>query len=81
MLVQVCWSNANHTGQGEIPPSEKLNRNFIVDLSTNIRLNKFLTAYGSISNITNEVYAVARRPAGLRPGMPRSFTIGIKALL
>jgi len=68
-------------GQGEIPPSEKLNRNFIVDLSTNIRLNKFLTAYGSISNITNEVYAVARRPAGLRPGMPRSFTIGIKALL
>ncbi len=68
-------------GQGEIPPSEKLNGNFIVDLSTNIRLNKFLTAYGSISNITNEVYAVARRPAGLRPGMPRSFTIGIKALL
>lgn len=68
-------------GQGEIPPSEKLNGNFIVDLSTNIRLNKFLTAYGSISNVTNEVYAVARRPAGLRPGMPRSFTIGIKALL
>jgi Fe(3+) dicitrate transport protein len=68
-------------GQGEIPPSEKLNGNFIVDLSTNIRLNKFLTAYGSVSNIMNEVYAVARRPAGLRPGMPRSFTIGIKAML
>lgn len=68
-------------GQGEIPPSEKLNGNFIVDLSTNIRLNKFLTAYGSITNIANEVYAVARRPAGLRAGMPRSFTIGIKALL
>lgn len=68
-------------GQGKIPPSEKLDGNFIIDLSTNIRLNKFLTAYGSISNVTNEVYAVARRPAGLRPGMPRSFTIGIKAML
>ena len=68
-------------GQGEIPPSEKLNRNFIVDFSTNIRLNRFLIAYGAITNLTDEVYAVARRPAGLRPGMPRSFTVGIKAML
>ena len=32
----------------------------------------------SVSNLLNKVYAVASRPAGLRPGQPRVIKLGIK---
>jgi Fe(3+) dicitrate transport protein len=67
-------------GQGEIAPSEKLDANYVIDLAGNYRINRSLTAFANISNITDQVYEVARRPAGLRPGMPRSFVAGIKAI-
>jgi Fe(3+) dicitrate transport protein len=66
-------------GQGDIASSERLDGNFVVDISSNTRINRTLTVFGSISNLTDQVYEVARRPAGLRPGMPRSFMIGLKA--
>jgi Fe(3+) dicitrate transport protein len=52
---------------------------YVADISTNVKLNKFLTLQGSIYNVFNNVYAVSRRPAGLRPGMPISFRVGVKA--
>jgi len=66
-------------GKGEIPELQRIEANFIVDLSVTVRVSRFISAFGSISNITNEVYAVARRPAGVRPGMSRSFLVGIRA--
>ena len=65
-------------GQGSIPNDERINSNFIVDLSTNYRINHYLAAFGSVTNLFNDVYVVAHRPAGLRPGLPRSFMLGIK---
>ena len=66
-------------GQGDIPLDESTDSQFVVDFSTNYTLHKNLTLFGSIRNLTNQVYNVARRPAGLRPGMPRSFIVGLKA--
>lgn len=66
-------------GQGEISNAEKLNSNFVVDLSANYRLSRWVNLFGSVNNIFDEVYEVARRPAGLRPGLPRSVLFGIKA--
>lgn len=66
-------------GQGEIPLNESTDSQFVVDFSTNYSLHKNITLFGSIRNLTDQVYNVARRPAGLRPGMPRSFMIGLKA--
>ena len=66
-------------GKGEIPEVQRIDANFIIDLSANFRVSRFISAFGSVNNITDEEYAVARRPAGVRPGMPRSFLIGIKA--
>ena len=68
-------------GQGTIAATEKISANFIVDVSASYRINNFVSAFGSVTNIANEVYEVARRPAGLRPGMPRAFQVGIKANL
>jgi Fe(3+) dicitrate transport protein len=51
----------------------------VLDVSTNYHVSKKISLFGSVNNVTNEVYSVARRPAGLRPGMPRSLMLGLKA--
>ena len=66
-------------GQGTIADPELIPAYYVADLSANVKLNKFLTIQGSVNNIFNNVYAVSRRPAGLRPGMPLSFRFGLKA--
>ncbi len=68
-------------GQGEMTANDKINANFVIDLSANYRINQFVTAFGSINNVGDSVYVVAHRPAGLRPGMPRSFLLGLKVKL
>lgn len=66
-------------GQGDIAKEDKIPGYYVADLSANVVLKKYVTLYGSVNNLFNNVYVVSRRPAGLRPGMPLSFRIGIKA--
>ncbi len=65
-------------GTGEIPPANRIDSNYVIDFSANYRLTNNLTAFGSVNNLTGAVYVVSDRPAGLRPGMPRSFLLGLK---
>jgi Fe(3+) dicitrate transport protein len=37
--------------------------------------------FASVQNVTDASYVVARRPAGARPGLPRTFTLGVRATL
>jgi Fe(3+) dicitrate transport protein len=66
-------------GQGEIPPSELIESRFVLDGSAEVGIVSSLRAFVSVQNIMDEAYVVARRPAGLRPGMPRQFVVGLKA--
>jgi len=66
-------------GQGKIPINEKINSYFVVDASASYNLHKNISLFSNVTNLTNKVYAVARRPAGLRPGMPFAFNVGLKA--
>ncbi len=66
-------------GQGSIPYNEKINPYFIVDFNANYNLHKNFSVFTNITNLMNQIYVVARRPAGLRPGLPRAFNLGIKA--
>lgn len=66
-------------GQGTITETEKTDSYFILDASANYSLHKNMSIFGNIVNLTNDKYVVALRPSGLRPGMPRAFTIGLKA--
>ena len=65
-------------GRGEVSGDNRINENFVIDISSNIRINQYFTAFTSVNNLMDAVYVVAQRPAGLRPGMPRSFVIGFK---
>jgi len=66
-------------GQGEISAVEKIDSFITFDASINYNLHNNLVLFGSGINLSNASYVVAKRPAGLRPGMPRAFNIGVKA--
>lgn len=68
-------------GKGDIPASNRIDGSFILDLSANGHISREITIFCSVNNLLDEVYAVARRPAGLRPGLPRAFLAGVKARL
>ncbi len=65
-------------GKGKIPVNEKTDSYFVIDASVSYLMHKNISLFANATNLTNEVYVVARRPAGLRPGMPQAFNIGLK---
>lgn len=65
--------------QGEISAGQHIDEQFVIDFSINVRLTRNLTLFGAVKNLTNQVYLVSRRPAGLRPGIPRNFRLGLRA--
>ena len=65
-------------GTGQIPANELVGSNFIIDLGAKYRFGKYVTATANIVNLFNETYAVARVPAGLRPGHPFGLYAGLE---
>lgn len=52
---------------------------FTADISLNYRLTPIISAFANVNNLTDAVYVTSLRPAGLRPGLPRTFNFGLKA--
>lgn len=50
----------------------------IIDLSSNFQFNKTLSAFTTISNLTNNKNIVANLPNGYRPNLPLSLILGMK---
>ena len=66
-------------GKGEIPASQKISSHLVLDASASYNMHQNISLFANAVNLMDEVYLVARRPAGLRPGMPRAFNMGVKA--
>ncbi len=66
-------------GQGPIPENEKTDAFFIIDSGATYYITTKLSVFVNGTNLTNKIYLAARRPAGLRPGLPRALNIGLKA--
>lgn len=64
-------------GQGPIPETEATDTYFVVDLTWGYQIRENLTLRVQARNLLDEVYIVARRPAGVRPGLPRTLLLGI----
>ena len=79
--AQLSWVDAMRTtaGRGPIAPGAHSGTegHFTGDLTVAYGLRADLELYVQGRNISNETYMVARRPAGLRPGMPRTFLTGV----
>jgi Fe(3+) dicitrate transport protein len=66
-------------GQGPIPESDLIGSHVVLDLVAEAPLPGGLALVGRAYNVLDEAYVVARRPAGLRPGLPRTVTLGLRA--
>ena len=66
-------------GQGEKIADQKTDSAVILDASSTYSVSENVSLFLSGTNLSDQVFIVARRPAGLRPGMPRAFTFGVKA--
>lgn len=65
-------------GKGTPNPEDLIPAFFLLDASASYKLIQQVHVFGSVTNLTNTRYLVATRPAGLRPGMPLFFQIGLK---
>ena len=63
-------------GQGAFVPGESIDSHVIVDLVAAYSLTQNLAAYVKVDNLLDETYVAARRPAGVRPGLPRTAYVG-----
>ena len=65
-------------GSGPFIPSETVEEHMVLDASAEYLLTANNRLFLGVQNLTDNNYVVARRPAGLRPGLPRTFLLGIK---
>ena len=65
-------------GQNAIEADSAVDAYFVIDFLGEVNLSDDIRAYASLQNLTNSVYIVSRRPAGVRPGLPRTLMMGLK---
>ncbi len=64
-------------GAGAIPSDSGIPSRWTWDLAIERDLSSY-RLFLQVRNLTDNTYLVARRPAGLRPGMPRTVVVGVK---
>lgn len=75
--VSYTSSMRTRAGRGNPSPNDRTDEHFVVDVAGSYSIWKNTRIFATVRNLTNAVYIVARRPAGLRPGLPRTALIGI----
>ncbi len=68
-------------GQGAIPDRHSTDAHLVFGFSGEYDLKaekQAATLFVTLQNLTDQAYIVARRPAGVRPGLPRTLMGGIK---
>jgi Fe(3+) dicitrate transport protein len=65
-------------GSGAIPANDRIDSRTLLDLSAEFDMTRRTSLFASVTNLTDQVYNVAFRPAGARPGAPRSWMAGVK---
>lgn len=65
-------------GQGHAPAAERTGSAFVIDLAASYRLNAQVELFARVENLSDEVWIASRRPAGARPGAPRTSYVGMR---
>lgn len=68
----------SRAGSGAIPDNERIDSRAVFDLFGEYDLARNSSLFAGVQNLTDKVYNVGFRPAGARPGMPRTYTAGLK---
>lgn len=65
-------------GTGDYVNSESIESHLVLDAITEYSIAPSYALFFGIRNLTDKKYIAAKRPAGVRPGLPRTFMAGIK---
>jgi Fe(3+) dicitrate transport protein len=65
-------------GSGPIDPAASTDAFTVLSLSGEYSVTRTARVFASIQNLTDETYITSRRPAGARPGLPRTLMAGMK---
>ena len=65
-------------GFGPIPGGQGTDAFVVFNASGEFEVNERGTLFAGVQNFTNQIHSVARRPAGLRPGLPRTLVAGFR---
>ena len=65
-------------GSGNIPALDATDARLLLDLTGEYQVSEGTRLFAGIQNLTDETYIAARRPAGARAGLPRTFMAGLK---
>ena len=65
-------------GSGPIPGGQGTDAYVVFNASGQVQVGGRGTLFAGIQNLTNRIHRVARRPAGLRPGLPRTLVAGFR---
>ena len=65
-------------GSGLVPAGQGTDAYVVFNASGEVPVRGRATLFAGLQNLTNQVHSVARRPAGLRPGLPRTFVVGFR---
>ncbi|MCC5914543.1 MAG: TonB-dependent receptor [Balneolaceae bacterium] len=65
-------------GSGAIDPDFSTDSYLLFDLSSSYAINSNIDIFTNIRNLLNETYIVSDRPAGVRPGLPRTVMGGVR---
>jgi Fe(3+) dicitrate transport protein len=68
-------------GSGTLEPDYSTDAFTVFNLTGEYGVTSWTRVFASVQNVTDEAYVVARRPAGARPALPRTFTLGVRATL
>ena len=64
-------------GQGAFVASESIDAHVVWDVIAAWNFTPNLSTYLKVDNLFDETYIAARRPAGVRPGLPRTAYLGL----
>ncbi len=65
-------------GSGPIPVGQGTDAFVVFNASGEVRVGGGGNLFAGLQNFNIEIHSVARRPAGLRPGLPRTFVAGFR---
>lgn len=68
-------------GSGSAPANNRTDAYFLVDAALSYQITPSLNAFTNLRNVFDNTYVVSDRPAGLRPGLPRTLIGGIRVSL
>ncbi len=80
--VTLSWNGASamrtEAGAGPLDPERATDRYVVFSLNGEWEIRGQGTLIGGVQNLTDRTWVVSRRPAGARPGLPRTFFAGFR---